>query len=380
MIRIAFVATLLPLFAFAQTNAETTSFAEVATIRLQPPQPKVGQRISAIVQVKTKLERKEVVPKLFLGSVPLSLESESPQLFLASLQPFTEIKKDQILRVELFTRDAKQAERIHVSIRELKREIRVLENQLLEETDPQRIIELENRKNELSRYLQEAEQKLDALNVYFQTLEKTFQVEADPENLDFPLITSITPNAVVTGKRTKITISGERFGNNPTVKMGDQNATIISANASTIEVLGPNFSSQGLKEVEVRFPVDGSIPRKNAIKTDSLFATSVGILQNLRPVAVTTGYVRVIWPVSTPIQLNGSNSYDENGDLLSFLWEVVASPAGSSYPAGTLLADSPTPSITPDRVGIFRVRLRVKETNTEQEFQSFASIVTIEVK
>lgn len=376
MIRIALLLTLMPLFASAESN----SMAEIANIQLQPAQPKVGQRISVLLQVKTELERKEIAPRLFLGSVPITLDPQSNKLFLASLNPFSEIKRDQTLRVELYTRDSKKAERLHSSIRELKKEVRDVEAELASETDPNRIAELEARRNELNRYLQEAEQKLEALNVYFQTLERSFHVEADPENLDFPLITSISPNAVVTGKRTKISISGERFGPSPTVKMGDQNATVLSAGPTSIEVLGPNFSTQGIKEVEVRFPVDGSTPRKNAIKTDSLYATSVGILQNLRPVAVTTGYVRVQWPVSAPIQLNGSNSYDENGDSLSYVWEVVASPAGSSYPAGTLLADSPTPSITPDRVGIFRVRLRVKETNTDQEFQSFASIVTIEVK
>lgn len=376
MIRIALLLTLMPLFASAESN----SMAEIANIQLQPAQPKVGQRISVLLQVKTELERKEIAPRLFLGSVPITLDPQSNKLFLASLNPFSEIKRDQTLRVELYTRDSKKAERLHSSIRELKKEVRDVEAELASETDPNRIAELQARRNELNRYLQEAEQKLEALNVYFQTLERSFHVEADPENLDFPLITSISPNAVVTGKRTKISISGERFGPSPTVKMGDQNATVLSAGPTSIEVLGPNFSTQGIKEVEVRFPVDGSTPRKNAIKTDSLYATSVGILQNLRPVAVTTGYVRVQWPVSAPIQLNGSNSYDENGDSLSYVWEVVASPAGSSYPAGTLLADSPTPSITPDRVGIFRVRLRVKETNTDQEFQSFASIVTIEVK
>ncbi len=373
---LALALTLLPLFA----QAEEKSLAAIGVVRLQPEQPKIGERIAAVLQLHTELERKEIAAKFYLGSVPLLVESQSKTLFLANINPFTEVKKDQNLRVEIFTRDAKKAARLQGSILKIKQEIRALDQEIANETDPQRIAELEAVKNQKNLFLQQAEQQLEGLNKYFQTIEKPFTVAADPQNLDYPYITTITPDAVITGKRTKIKIFGERFGLNPTVKMGDQNATLLNASATEIEVLGPNFSTAGLKEVELRFPADGATPKKNAVKSDSLFATSVGVLQNLRPVAVTTGYVRAIWPVLAPVQLTGTNSYDENGDTLTFQWEVVASPAGSVYPAGTLLADSPTPSITPDKLGLFRVRLRMKETNTEQELQSFPSIVTIEVK
>jgi hypothetical protein len=60
--------------------------------------------------------------------------------------------------------------------------------------------------------------------------------------------------------------------------------------------------------------------------------------------------------------LNGSKSYDPEGDRITFLWRFVEVPAGSSV-ADSSLSDptSPKPRFTPDVNGTYRVRLIVND-------------------
>lgn len=66
--------------------------------------------------------------------------------------------------------------------------------------------------------------------------------------------------------------------------------------------------------------------------------------------------------VGDQVMLNGSNSYDPDGDQLKYQWTLVSSPAGSS----AVLSDrtSPVPTFTADVSGAYIAELRVTDDIT----------------
>ncbi|MGZ3691511.1 MAG: IPT/TIG domain-containing protein, partial [Pseudobdellovibrio sp.] len=223
------------------------------------------------------------------------------------------------------------------AISQLNKDISALEDQIAAETDPVKKAQLQAVLDQKNNYSDELTNSLDAMKTLLKSENLDFNVLPDPTNSNYPYITSVSPGAVPTGKRIRTTITGQNFGANPNVKIGGQNSTIISASASSIVVLAPNFSIEGAKDIEIAFPADSTagLPRKNAVLTSSFFASNLAILKNIRPVAVTTGYVRGVWPITAPVVLTASNSYDENGDTFSYEWTFQKSPTGSVFTTGT---------------------------------------------
>lgn len=372
----------LLLFSLCGQSAVASSEIQsnLLTIQVSPVNPKVGERISFFVRLNSLFERQEVVIEGAIGSNPLRLEQTGDQLWSGNSQGFSEIKESESFTANIYIRDEKKSRHLHSALNRIKKRLAEINLALETETDLAKRAALEAERSQKQIAQSDLELELDQMKVYLKSESTIFSVAADPGNPLYPQVVSIHPNSSIIGKRTNSKIVGTNFGSNPVVKIGDKNATVLSASGSEIDVLTPNFDSIGSKNIEIRFPAENETPKKNAIFSSGFFVSSSSVLENLRPVAVSTGYVRAVWPVLAPVILNGVDSYDENGDALSYSWEFIASPTGSIFPAGTILPNLPNPSFLPDKLGIYRLRFRVKETSTEQEKQSFPDIITVEVK
>ncbi len=345
----------------------------------EPAAPKVGQTVAVFVQVESDISRNEIVLEGNLDSVPVKLTQTGDALWIASFKTFSEVKSYNF-HVDIFVRDANESKRMRKAISALKKEILALNDAINLEQDPNKKAALTAERDQKQAYQTELETALDNLKTFLKSESYGFEVVADPTNVNFPVLQSVTPNTVPLNKRIQVTLSGANFPANPHVKIGGQNASVLIATATSIRVLAPSFDTTGAQGIEVTFPAADSEPKKNAVLSDSFFVSDKAILKNLRPVAVTTGYQKVTAPVTAPVQLDATKSYDENGDAFSFEWVFTRAPNGSSFVDGTLLPDSPTPSFTPDKVGVYTVRLRLLETATDELLNSFSNTVTIEVK
>jgi hypothetical protein len=92
---------------------------------------------------------------------------------------------------------------------------------------------------------------------------------------------------------------------------------------------------------------------------------------NARP-AADPGPDRRVDP-GAAVRLDGTASCDSDGDALTYRWELVSAPAGSSW----LLqgADTARPTLDADRVGPYRVRLVV--TDDEGQISQANEVVVI---
>lgn len=82
-----------------------------------------------------------------------------------------------------------------------------------------------------------------------------------------------------------------------------------------------------------------------------------GLIPNEPPVADAGGDQSVFSGVS--VTLEGRASFDPEGKDLSYLWEITERPSGST--AQLTNANSPTPTLNPDRRGTYRIRLTVSD-------------------
>ena len=83
--------------------------------------------------------------------------------------------------------------------------------------------------------------------------------------------------------------------------------------------------------------------------------------QNYPPVAKAGNPQSIV--SGSPVSLDGSQSFDPNGDSLTFVWNLDAKPAGSN----AVLSDSSTvhPTLTPDRSGSYTISLVVSDGKLE---------------
>lgn len=352
--------------------------SSVLSFHLVPAAPKVGEKATLFVQASTSISRNEYVLEATLDDSPLKFTSTGDLLWSSLMKTFSEVKSHTVT-VNVFVRDSVEATRIISAINQLKRELNSLDAAIDAEPDLNKKAVLQNERDQKQAYSDELDVNLDSLKSFLKGESFDFVVNPDANNSNYPIITGVSPNASPLAKRIRVTITGNNFGINPNVKFGGQNSKIISASPSSIEVLAPNFSISGAKNIEITFPPADSEPRKNAILANSFFAADRAILKNLKPVVVTTGYVKATWPIAAPVALQAGNSYDENGDNFSYEWTFQKVPAGSVF-SGAVLSNSATPSFTPDKVGIYTIKLKLNETSTEELLSSFVNTVTVEVK
>ena len=354
---------------FAQTTFHTV-----------PAQPKVGESISVFLQLETLMTKNEVVIEAKLDTtLNVRFVKTADQLWVAHLKPYHEIKS-HTLDVDLFLQDEKEAIRNRSARSVLTKEIAEIETMLLTETNAEIIQRLQTDKIQKQKYLDQLLVDYNNLKTFFKSEVFAFDIQLDPANAQYPLITGITQNAVPLGKRIAVQITGQNFSLNPIVKFGGQNGTVQTVTTSLIEVLAPNFLTTGSKDIEIIFPAIAGQPRKNTILTNSFFVSDQPLLKNIRPVVVTSGFIRVTQAVFAPITLSAVGSYDENADPFNYEWSVTRVPVGSTLAVGSLLANSASPTFTPDVKGIYTFRVRLKETLTPELLTSLYSTTTVEVK
>lgn len=348
-------------------------------ISMVPEHPKVGETATIFFQPRTVLTNHEFVLEADLNTSNLKVTQAANDTWVGYLKTFNEVKENNI-SIDIYVQDAKEAQRIRSARSSLNKDIIEIEDKLLIETNPQKIQKLLSEKDEKQKYRDQLLLDLDALKKILKTENFSFQVEADSTNTNYPYILDVTPKAVPIGKRIVVQILGQNFPPNPVVKIGSQNAAIQSISSNQITVLAPNFSTTGSKNIEIIFAALNDNPKKNAILKDNFFASDVAILKNIRPVVVTTGFVRVTQAVPVPISLSAENSYDENGDSFDFEWSLTRVPTGSSLTVGSLLENTATPSFTPDLKGVYTFRVKTIENSTEDLLNSLNSTVTVEVR
>jgi len=85
----------------------------------------------------------------------------------------------------------------------------------------------------------------------------------------------------------------------------------------------------------------------------------VAITPNTKPVAH-AGADQAIILLNTEVQLDGTGSYDEDGDAISYDWNITQKPAGSSATLSD--SSSATPTVTPDIYGDYLIELTVSDS------------------
>ena len=364
-------------FIFSLPQALVAS--NVLKITTVPENPKQGEAITVFLQPTTMLSKTEYVFEASVENLNVNFIKTGEQLWSAQIRPFHEIK-NYTLSVDIFVQSATEAQRIRIARNTLINEIKDIVKKLETETNPEKITRLETDRDLKQSLADQLLVDLGQLKKSYRTESVDFKISPNPENSDYPTLTAVNPAVVTLGQRTVVTITGSGFVNGAIVKMGGQNGTIQSMTPTEMTVLAPNFSTSGAKDIEIIIPAASPVPRKNAYLSGQFFATSETILKNLRPTAVTTGFLRVVQTTPAPVTLNATSSYDDNGDALDYEWTINRVPTGSTIPIGTVLANSPTPTFTPDLKGIYTIRMRVRENNTAQQLYSLFNTFTVEVK
>ena len=136
----------------------------------------------------------------------------------------------------------------------------------------------------------------------------------------------------------------------------------LTGETTPTPTLTPDLGGRYLVELVVDDGTDASAPDTVAVEVTSEDANA--------PVAVLPQMLSA--RVGQPLELDGSQSYDDDDDALSWRWRLLEKPPGSL----ALLegATTATPTLTPDLAGTYRVQLVVED----QIFSSNPAVVTIE--
>jgi lysophospholipase L1-like esterase len=127
----------------------------------------------------------------------------------------------------------------------------------------------------------------------------------------------------------------------------------------------------GVHTLHIRV-LETSSPASNGTMFPVQAVLTAGNLTNRHPIANPGGNAKVL--INTPVQLNGMNSFDPDGEAISFNWSVVSAPAGNQ--ASITNSDASLAQFTPDEAGIYRIGLIVSDGT----FSSVLRTIRIEAK
>lgn len=107
------------------------------------------------------------------------------------------------------------------------------------------------------------------------------------------------------------------------------------------------------------------------------FVTVSAVDDNVAPVA-NAGDSWELTPCSDEIiEFDGGASYDIEGSLLTYAWELVSAPASSTVTTADLAdSDTPTPSFTWDEIGLYTMRLIVNDGQLDSA-PDYAAVRTV---
>lgn len=331
--------------------------------------------MAAFVQENSGLTKNEALLSATYNGQILPILKTGEALWMVDLGTPTKVL-DNLLEIRISTRNVEEAKRLTAALDRVNLEILALVEQMAGETNPDKLAALQALHAERVSVKVRLEAEIAALTIYLKTEHLAFRVEPDAQNNNFPFLTRLNPGVGLASGGETTRLIGRNFPLNPTVKIGGLPATVVSSSDTEVRVIQPALTGFGARDVEINF----ADANKNAFLKAGYFLTTPVILKNVKPVAVTPGYLQAVWPNPGVVHMSGTSTYDENNDALSYEWKVASSPAGSSFVPGTVWRTTRSANFTPDMPGVFTFSYKTKESSTPELLESFPVVVTIEVK
>lgn len=363
------------------TRVKSHSIKPLATPLLRfyvsPENPVQNQTVNLFIEAKVSFSGRTISLDTKLNGVDTAIQKPSTNLWVMPLGVQTEARSHTVSAAE-FMENTQDNIDLRDAIRALDSGISQLTTKVNRERDPaQRKIFQEQRAEKVA-LKNEIIDQLKKLRVKVGEQSFTFAIKQNNEDASLPKITSITPVQGPVAGGTTINISGSNFTSGFTATLGGvavAQGTYISPTA--LQVVSPVFATAGAKDLELRFTTPQGA--KNVKAEGAFFATagSTPPNQNVKPVAVAGG--SQIGQVGQFLTFDGTQSYDINGDPIEFLWTVLSAPKDSFIVPGQSLGSTSTPTLNPDRLGVYVVQLVVRETSTPDTFSSEPSLAVVNV-
>ena len=345
-----------------QSHPFVSATAPLARFSLSPGAPLQGDRVTVFVDVEVGFEGPRPV-RVFASvsidgrSVPLLHPSE--KLFTLDAGTFLVVGEHR-LEAQFFLENPAESELILSALTALNRESLSLGS------GPVRA----QQREELERALQDLRRPIG-------TEEFRFFIGANTNpGSGFPRVVSVEPNFGAREQATEVFIHGVNFTSGSRVFVGGTEASQVDlVDSATLRARIPGLVDRGPREVEVRVPHLGG--ELKALLPNGFFVTDGGggSSGNLHPVAF-AGLPQVGKYVDEAVQLDGSLSYDDNGDPLLFRWFFYSKPMGSALSDAAIQAvpgDHRRAAFVPDVSGVYGVALVVSDGALE----SVPSLTTV---
>ncbi|MGE3260285.1 MAG: PKD domain-containing protein [Bacteriovoracia bacterium] len=329
--------------------------------------PAQGDHVSLYLIPNTGFTDSEVLLEGKFDGATVALEHPSQEMWIYDAGALTEIKSHTFL-ASMFIQDKAQAVQIRDAIVSLEADIVSLNAAIAAATDPTEIAQLTAQRDEKVSLKNQLVAALASLKSPVGEESISFNVVEQTTGTDFPRISDVTPHLVAAAGGTTITISGANFGSSPEVKLGGITTAVTSSGSTSITLNTPVFSTEGSKDVEIRFTSGGVV--KNAIRKNAFFATNDTVIVP-EPYIPPTAPIGIAEAVASPIalgegaQVTAVNSHDVNDQPLAFEWRLISKPTGSALAINTdPVSTDVNYSFTPDVPGYYVMEMRIAETTT----------------